>query len=166
MASLLTHCRRDLFHACWETLLDQEFLYAYRHGIVLKCADGIMRRVYPRIFTYSADYPEKYFSSHFFKHIRWLITSRVLVSTIKDMGSCPCPRCFMPKCLFGFLGLANDMKSRLTNLRVYAMTKVVEAHELIYQWGHTVDSAKVEDTLREGSWVPILVSTTNSMLKI
>lgn len=59
MASLHTHCRRELFHACWEILLDEEFLSAYHHGIILKCADGVMRRVFPRIFMYSADYPEK-----------------------------------------------------------------------------------------------------------
>lgn len=46
-------------HAVWKILLDEEFLHAYEHGIVLKCADGIFRRLYPRIFTYSADYPEK-----------------------------------------------------------------------------------------------------------
>lgn len=60
MAALQTHCRRELFHACWDTLLDEDFLHAYRHGIVLKCADGVLRRIFPRIFTYSADYPEKY----------------------------------------------------------------------------------------------------------
>jgi hypothetical protein len=60
MASLYTHCRRELFHACWDILLDEEFIHAYRHGIVLKCPDGVLRRVFPRIFTYSADYPEKY----------------------------------------------------------------------------------------------------------
>jgi hypothetical protein len=40
-------------------MLDDEFLHAYEHGVVLECIDGIRRRVYPRIFTYSADYPEK-----------------------------------------------------------------------------------------------------------
>jgi hypothetical protein len=59
MAALQTHCRRELFHTCWDTLLDTDFLHSYRHGIVLKCADGVFRRVFPRIFTYSADYPEK-----------------------------------------------------------------------------------------------------------
>ena len=44
----------------WALMLDDEFLEAYRHGIVLQCADGVVHRVYPRIFTYSADYPEKY----------------------------------------------------------------------------------------------------------
>ncbi|TFY56611.1 hypothetical protein EVJ58_g7536 [Rhodofomes roseus] len=57
---LLTYCQRELFHAVWRQLLDDEFLQAYKHGVVIRCADGITRRVYPRIFTYSADYPEKY----------------------------------------------------------------------------------------------------------
>ncbi len=41
-------------------LLDPEFMHAYVHGIVIECADGILHRVYPHFFTYSADYPEKY----------------------------------------------------------------------------------------------------------
>jgi hypothetical protein len=55
----ITHCRRELIHAQWQLLLDQEFLDAYRHGIVIECPDDVKRRFYPRIFTYSADYPEK-----------------------------------------------------------------------------------------------------------
>ena len=46
-------------HQVWSLLLDDEFLQAYQHGVVLECADGVFRRVYPRIFTYSADYQEK-----------------------------------------------------------------------------------------------------------
>jgi hypothetical protein len=57
--ALLTHCRRELMHAIWQLLLDEEFMEAYKHGIIIKCTDGICRRVFPRIFTYSADYPEK-----------------------------------------------------------------------------------------------------------
>jgi hypothetical protein len=57
--SFFTHCHRELFHAQWEILLDDEFIEAYQHGIVSHCYDGINRRLYPRIFTYSADYPEK-----------------------------------------------------------------------------------------------------------
>jgi hypothetical protein len=56
------------------------------------------------------------------------------------------------------------MKSHITNLRVYAMTKVVEACKFIYRSGNTVDSAKVEDALGEGSWVPTLVSTVGFIL--
>jgi hypothetical protein len=57
---VLTHTRRELIHAVWEFLLDDEFIEAYHHGIPMMCGDGVMRRIYPRIFTYSADYPEKY----------------------------------------------------------------------------------------------------------
>lgn len=53
------HLRRELMQAVWSFLLDDDFLHAYKYGIVIKCHDGIERRVYPRIFTYSADYPEK-----------------------------------------------------------------------------------------------------------
>jgi len=56
---LMTHCRRELMHGVWEFLLDSDFIDAYKYGMVVKCADGIERRVYPRFFTYSADYPEK-----------------------------------------------------------------------------------------------------------
>ena len=58
--ALLTHCHRELFHAQWRILLDDKFLQAYEHGIVIACQDQVERRIYPRIFTYSADYPEKY----------------------------------------------------------------------------------------------------------
>ncbi|KAF7359981.1 hypothetical protein MVEN_00725000 [Mycena venus] len=43
-ADVLTHCRRELMHAIWRLLLDDEFLDAYEHGIVIECQD---------------DYPEK-----------------------------------------------------------------------------------------------------------
>jgi hypothetical protein len=55
----MTHLKRELIHAIYELLLDEEFMHAYEHGIVVKCADGIMRRIFPRFFTYAADYPEK-----------------------------------------------------------------------------------------------------------
>jgi hypothetical protein len=40
--------------------MNPDFIHAYKHGMVVNCKDGIRRRIYPRIFTYSADYPEKY----------------------------------------------------------------------------------------------------------
>lgn len=47
-------------HGACRTLLDDEFISAYEHGMVNTRSDGITRRIYTRIFTYSADYPEKY----------------------------------------------------------------------------------------------------------
>ena len=59
----MAHCHQELYHAQWAVILDDEFLEAYVHGIVIDCCDAIRRRFYPRIFTYSADYREKYVSS-------------------------------------------------------------------------------------------------------
>lgn len=58
-AAVLTFLKRELMHKIWALLLDPTFMHAYVHGIIIKCADGILRRVFPRFFTYSADYPEK-----------------------------------------------------------------------------------------------------------
>jgi hypothetical protein len=51
--------KRQLMHAIWELMLDAEFIAAYVNGIVIRFADGVERLVFPRLFTYSADYPEK-----------------------------------------------------------------------------------------------------------
>jgi hypothetical protein len=55
----MAHCHCEFFHAQWKALLDDDFIEAWKHGIVILCNDGIKRHFYPRIFTYSADYPEK-----------------------------------------------------------------------------------------------------------
>jgi hypothetical protein len=46
-------------HGIWDLLLSPEFIHAYVHGLVIKCYDGIERLVFPRFFTYGADYPQK-----------------------------------------------------------------------------------------------------------
>ncbi|KII83957.1 hypothetical protein PLICRDRAFT_46731 [Plicaturopsis crispa FD-325 SS-3] len=138
--SLLTHCRRELMQAAWSKLLTPEFLKAYYHGIVIRCADGIIRRVFPRIFTYSADYPEK-----------------VLLATIKNLGQCPCPRCLVLKVDIDKMGLTSDMRTRTAKLRGYFAEKVALAREFVYNRGIAVTGAAVERILKPFSLVP----TTN-----
>lgn len=58
-SAFYTHCRREFMHEQWKIILDDEFVNSYKHGIVILCHDGELRRFYPRFFTYSADYPEK-----------------------------------------------------------------------------------------------------------
>ena len=59
--ALLTHCRREIFQAAWLILIqDPEFLDAYVNGMIVDCIDRVRRRIFPRFFTYLADYPEKY----------------------------------------------------------------------------------------------------------
>ena len=55
----LRHLRWELMQGVWRILLDDDFLDAYENGIVILFPDGIERRLFPRFFTYSADYPEK-----------------------------------------------------------------------------------------------------------
>ena len=38
---ILTHCRCELIHAVWNLLLDDAFIYAFKYGIVIECADGV-----------------------------------------------------------------------------------------------------------------------------
>jgi hypothetical protein len=59
-ANVLRFLKSELMHAVWLLLLDEEFIKAYEHGILIKCGDGVVRRVFPRLFTYLADYPEQY----------------------------------------------------------------------------------------------------------
>jgi voltage-gated potassium channel Kch len=49
----------NLMQKIWLLLLDKDFMTAYVHGIRIVCGDGITRQIFPRFFTYSADYPEK-----------------------------------------------------------------------------------------------------------
>ncbi|PSR72539.1 hypothetical protein PHLCEN_2v11592 [Hermanssonia centrifuga] len=60
MKHVLRFCKNQLMHAVWLLLLDDKFMEAYEHGIRVNCADGIIQQLFPRFFTYSADYPERF----------------------------------------------------------------------------------------------------------
>ncbi|KAG1748520.1 hypothetical protein EDD22DRAFT_958151 [Suillus occidentalis] len=140
-----THCHHKLFQAQWRILLDPEFLQAYKHGIVILCCDGVACRFYPRIFTYSADYPEK-----------------VLVATIWQLGGCPCPRCLIPMGQLHNLGMQHDRQQRTTLACSNASRSklVATVCDIIYKKNHGVDSTAVETLLKPNSWVP----TSNTFL--
>ena len=57
--AFFSHCAREVFHAQWSILLDEELVKAMRDGERIICPDGKPRLFFPRVFTYSADYPEK-----------------------------------------------------------------------------------------------------------
>ena len=56
----MAHCWHELIQAVWKYMLDDNSAHAMVYGVVVTCYDGIKWRIYPQIFTYSADYPEKY----------------------------------------------------------------------------------------------------------
>ncbi|KAL6302742.1 hypothetical protein BKA93DRAFT_827245 [Sparassis latifolia] len=138
-AQMLAHCRCELMHTVWKLLLGDHFEEACRHGIVVRCGDGIMRRLYPRFFTYSADYPEK-----------------VLLATIRDMGGCPCPRCLIAKKDIHQLATVTDMRCRHDAAHVdddARRSKVRQAQKFIYELGYVVNSAIVDEILKAESLV-------------
>ncbi|KAG8679254.1 hypothetical protein FRC09_019100, partial [Ceratobasidium sp. 395] len=139
-ANLLTYLRRELMHSVLHELLDAEFLQAWQHGIAVKCRDGIWRRVFPRIFTYAADYPE-----------------RVLLATIRDKGACPCPRCLVPMDRVHKMGTRSDMRIRSKGLRrdsVKRQKLIQKAKAIIFKEQKAVDNKDVEALLQPNSWVP------------
>ncbi|KAF9032603.1 hypothetical protein BJ165DRAFT_1604790 [Panaeolus papilionaceus] len=137
----LTHLRRELIQAVWKLLLDDDFLEAYKNGIVILFPDGIYRRVFPRFFTYSADYPEK-----------------VLLTCIKFLGNFPCPQCSIHKQQIQELGTVRDSKRcsgkhvRTDNNKRQATVNA--ARRLIYVNGLSVNSAAVEERLADKSLTP------------
>ncbi|KIL55572.1 hypothetical protein M378DRAFT_90703 [Amanita muscaria Koide BX008] len=96
----ITHCRRELIHLIWLLILDEDFMHAYVHGIEHVFSDGIRRLVFPRLFTYAADYPEK-----------------VLLACIKYLGNCPCSRCYVLKEKISDMGKKPDLRNRINNAR-------------------------------------------------
>jgi hypothetical protein len=164
--ALMTHCRREVLHAQWSILLDDEFLEAYQHGIIIECCDGITRRFYPRILTYSADYPEKYalYISNNFVRISFL--PRVLLASIRNKGQCPCPRCLIPMSHMQNLGMPRDIKQRETFARVddeIRRGKVETARDIIYRQNYAVNGVAVEALLKEQSLMPTSVSLFRSI---
>ncbi|KAF6749073.1 hypothetical protein DFP72DRAFT_852928 [Ephemerocybe angulata] len=137
--ALITHCNREMFHAQWNAILDDDFVNAYRHGIVVKCHDNVDRRFYPRILTYSADYPEK-----------------ILIASIKNLGTYLCPRCEVTKADVPAMGQRRDLRRRVRLVRVDNSSRrerVEQVREFLYnkKYRYSILSKAVESRLSHGS---------------
>jgi hypothetical protein len=135
---------------------------------VVLCSDSITRRFYPRIFTYSADYPEKYVNLYLTMNAIDLDFIRVLIATVRNLGGCPCPRCLIPKERIQNMGRPQDRKQRETLARNNEKRRnmVSTARSLIYDRNYAVGSAPVEHILKPQSWVPTSVKPELSSLTI
>jgi hypothetical protein len=85
-------------------------------------------------------------------------TGRVLLATIRDGGMCPCPRCLIPKTEMHLMGFARDISARVSKARKYLGLRVRAARVHIYKLAYGIGSDKVNDSLKESSSVPTLVS--------
>ncbi|KAJ3510290.1 hypothetical protein NMY22_g16016 [Coprinellus aureogranulatus] len=134
------HLNREVFHAQWRILLDDDFVNAYKHGLVVSGIDGVKRRFYPRIFTYTSDYPE-----------------RTTIVSIRNLGDCPCPRCLVSADDIPMLGTPEDVALRESTRRVddQARRKLVEkAQQLVHKKNLSVNTPKIEALLKGTSLVP------------
>ncbi|KAE9389208.1 hypothetical protein BT96DRAFT_1025149 [Gymnopus androsaceus JB14] len=146
-AEVMRFLHRELFQAVWLLLLDTEFMEAYVHGLLICCADGIVRRVFLRFFSYSADYPEK-----------------ILIVCIKYLAKHPSPRSLVLKSEISQLGLKRDMKNRITRARKDSeqhQYKIDRARKLIFEKGTGVESTAVNALLDSES----LTAAKNSFAK-
>ncbi|EGN91729.1 hypothetical protein SERLA73DRAFT_164395 [Serpula lacrymans var. lacrymans S7.3] len=144
--AFFTHCHRELFHAQWNVLLDEEFFEAYKHGIVIMCCDGVLRCFYPRIFTYSADYPEK-----------------ILIASIRNLGCCPCPRCLVSMVDVPNVGSEEDMQGQTLLAHHSALHKPQSLDYKTEKYSLIVTSVRVNDILKPESRVPTLNAFSNKL---
>ncbi|TBU39749.1 hypothetical protein BD309DRAFT_1083226 [Dichomitus squalens] len=135
----LKFCKRELFQKIWLLLLDAEFMHTYEHGIVLTCGDGVVRRIFPRIFTYSADYPEK-----------------VLIAALRPLANCLCPRCLIPKDKVAQAGTKAD--ERWCNCKRQdtdaLRAKILRARKNLFK-GYSITGKMVTSWLNAESLTPI-----------
>ena len=87
---------------------------------------------------------------------------RVLLAGIRNQGDCLCPRCLVNKRDIGKMGQAVDLRSRVSNARLYVGEKIKAARDFIFRLGYNVASAAVERLLSTHSWVPTLVSSAHA----
>ncbi|KAF7317483.1 hypothetical protein MKEN_00834600 [Mycena kentingensis (nom. inval.)] len=132
--------KRELFHLVWELLLDDDFVDAWRHGLLLeKCWDALRRRLFLRISTYGMDYMEK-----------------ILAATIQFLAKRPCPRCLILKSDIPLTGTVHDLERR-KNLRENTQTwrsNVAIARRKIFTKGAAVSGDEVMKNLGKNSFVP------------
>ena len=148
-------------HAIWRLLLDNEFVEAYSDGILIQGADSITRCFFPRFFSYAADYPEKYVSQLISSCIiALIIQQRVLLSCIKFLGGCLCPRFLVKKANVPQMGKPSDMLTRTTEIRTNDkayQALINKARRLIFKHGKKITGKDVSDLLKDQSLVPTRV---------
>ena len=88
---------------------------------------------------------------------------RVLLTSLHNVGPCPCPHCMVKKSQISELGMKQDDAHQVHKAQVDAMHywyRVESAQQYIFQQGKGVKSAAVEDILSWDLYVPIMVSNT------
>ncbi|KAG9122310.1 hypothetical protein FRC07_001374 [Ceratobasidium sp. 392] len=125
--TMAAHLKREIFHACWRILLDEEFINAYKHGIVVPCQD---------------DYPERVLVGliHDFG-LHPLLLSLVKKEDLHKLGT-----------RFDRGTRANS--PRVDNEATQSL--VLQARRIAYYEGHALSSKQIEDLLKPALLVPTI----------
>jgi hypothetical protein len=85
---------------------------------------------------------------------------RVLLATIKNLGGCPCPRCFIEKAQIPEMGTKADMRRRQKIRQDTSgwRNKIERVRSWIFEKGYLIAGAAVNRVLKPQSWVPTRVS--------
>ena len=148
-----------------ERILKGEFEEVYKNGIIIRFPDGVLRRVFPRFFCYSADYPEKYGPLDRIAQQPLTPATRVLIANIKNLGRCPCPRCLVELREVRDLGKVVD-RQRRTNIRkpTPKLFRIIKKARAAIFKGFKVSGSRVEKLLDGGSRVAINVGHPQTVL--
>ncbi|KAF9643157.1 hypothetical protein BDM02DRAFT_3104798 [Thelephora ganbajun] len=136
----ITHCKQELIQALWLLILSApDFVQVYQYGIFICFADQVIHHVFPRFFAYMADYPEK-----------------VLLACIRNLGTCPCPRCLIKKKYLPGLGTRVDIQQRakLRTCDQRYQDKIETTQKIIYENGYVVNSKAVNRVIGSESFTP------------
>ena len=86
---------------------------------------------------------------------------RTLIATIKDLGTHPCPRCFVSIDQIYALGRNSDQKQREESRRQdndERRKKVDDARKSLYKEGYAITGDHVDGLLKDDSLVPTKVA--------
>ncbi|KAG2072058.1 hypothetical protein BDR04DRAFT_1127846 [Suillus decipiens] len=131
-AEVHTHCKWELIQAIWKLLLDEDFMWAYEHGLVICCGDRVTHRVEVSLI--------------------W-----ILIARIKFLGECLCPCCLVKKADVPEMGTEQNMCDHmiLQCVKNRAHHKKIDcAHKLIFEHSTPVDGRRVKSVLNSESLIP------------
>jgi hypothetical protein len=99
-----------------------------------------------------------------YTYLKFILTprvfNRVLLSCIRNLGNCPCPRCLIKKKHIPGLGTMVDgqRRARLRTCDQNYQAKIETARKIIYEKGYVVNSKAVDRVIGSESSTPTRVS--------
>ncbi|KAF8675505.1 hypothetical protein AX14_005100, partial [Amanita brunnescens Koide BX004] len=136
-SDVIMHCKRQLIHLIWLLILHNDFMHAYVHGFHHIFPDRIRQLLFPPLFTYATDYPEK-----------------VLLACIRYLAKCPCPQCYVLKDNISDMGRKRDMHNRSLRTCIddqMSQCEITSARNAVFEAGMSFNCQFIENTIGKKS---------------